>query len=209
MSQVPSRNLAWVPPQVIYHIPTEVCHMLQISEVVLDGAGRHQICLNIYGTPLWYCNWSSKLNGNGRPKFTEKRKVALTYHQKYLASAFLMRSYFQWYGYLIEDVENSFAKFNGEWPKTLNSSYALPMNWNQDQRFTSISFQDGGVKVINYHMWGEDSDANLHTTAGRRGNKGGSVSKVSGQQCPDIRRFYECGGNDDVAMNFPNRTVDA
>ena len=102
----------------------------------------------------------------------EKRKAVTTARQKYLAAAFLMGSDRQRYGSLIEYLENSFVKGNDEWPNTLNSFYALLMNWKKDQRFTRITSQYGGENGINYHMKGEDSDEQIQTTTGGRGKTG-------------------------------------
>ena len=112
------------------------------------------------------------------PSSEENRKAATDARQKYLAAAFLMGSDCRRYGYLIEDPENSFAKGNNEWLKTLDISYALLTNWKQDQRFTGSALQDGRVNGINYHMRDEDSDAQLHTTAGGGGKKGGRSSNT-------------------------------
>ena len=52
-------------------------------------------------------------------------------------------------------------------------------NWKLDQRFTSSALQDSGVNGIYYHMRGEYSDAQLHTTSGGGGKKGGYGSQGS------------------------------
>ena len=120
----------------------------------------------------------------------ENRKAATTAGQKYLSAYFLMGSDYWRYGYLIEDLENSFAKFNNEWPKTLNRSYALLMNWKNDQSFTSSTLQDSGGNIINHHIRSEDSDTKLQTTTRGGGKTGGSGSQVRRRQLPDSNRCY-------------------
>ena len=48
----------------------------------------------------------------------------------------------------------------------MNRYYSLMDNCKQDQSFTDIYLQYGIGICVNYHIRGDDSDAQLYTTAG-------------------------------------------
>ena len=82
------------------------------------------------------------------------------------ACEFLIRSDINFYGILVEGLENSYTQGGGGYPKTLSDAYKLLVNWKKDPRNYLNIFREAETngKVAFFNIGDESSAGGLSLT---------------------------------------------